>query len=115
DVQDEARRAIEGAAVRRQVANLGEDLQGLDGADHGQEDDRRVEERQGDVAEALPRCRTVERCRLVEDIRDALEPGEKDDYLEAEAVPDGHDRDGDERLARAAEEAQVAEPESVQG
>ena len=81
---------------------------------HHHRDDRR-EQRQGDPPEALPRGGAVERRRLVQRLRDGLQPGEERDRDEGHAAPDvggDHRPAGVPRLAEEVDRLRRSGPTS---
>ena len=53
--------------------------------------------RQGHIAQALPACRTINRCRFIKLFRHGFECGQIHDHEEGRAIPDIDDDDGKSR------------------
>src|SRR3546814_16609196 len=70
-------------------------------------DDRR-QHRKGDMAEALPGAGAVDRRRLVERLRNGLQPGEQRDRDERDAAPGVGGDDTGARVVGVAKEVYVA-------
>ena len=82
---------------------FGEELQVSDRGDDPDEEERRPEHRKRHVPELPPRPRAVDARRLVELLRDVLQPGHEDDHVVAEVLPHRERDDGWHRPSRVAE------------
>ena len=82
DVGDQKLGGVAGAAAGHDVDEI-EAGKGRNDADDEAKEDRGAQERQGDPPELAPAAGAVDRGRLVEIGRDALQPGEQDDHEEA--------------------------------
>ena len=100
------------------VADAGHDvdqvehLQRADDGDHQQEEGGRRQQRQGDVAELAEAARAVDLRRLVVLARNALQAGQKDHHVVADAAPEEDDHDGDDRGLRVVQPLRLRQPES---
>ena len=89
DVIDDRGRRMNGPALRHDQ-RLGEHLKRVDRRDDENKKARGRQQRQGDVAEALPGGRSVDLCGFVEMFRDVLQSGQKQHHRESDVRPHAH-------------------------
>ena len=73
-----------------------EQLQRADDRQEHRDPERRPEQRQGHVADRLPARRAVDRRRLLELARDALQTGQQQDHVEPEVLPRDDEEQGEQ-------------------
>ena len=78
------------------------------------EEQRRAQQRQGDVAEPLPGAGAVDRGSLVQRPRHGLQPGEEDDHAGAEVAPRRHQDQRRHRPVRVAEPVRAGDADPAQ-
>ena len=112
DAALEGERGHQMGRVHRPAARDGVDQlevgEGEDDRERHHDRQDRQQQREGDVAEALPRRRTVQQGGLVERRRDGLQAGEERDRDERDAAPDVGGNRRQARQPRVAQEVDVA-------
>ena len=101
-VHDEVREHVgllERPALGEQV-DLPERLEREDRADDDGEEDRRREQRHGDVAKSRPRARAVDLGGFEQVVGHRLQPGRHEDEAEAEVLPDRRDTDASNAVGK---------------
>src|SRR5437867_10861122 len=109
--RDRARRVERAAEPVGENVDRVERPQHTDRSDSEDEEGGRREKRQCDLREDLALARAVEARRFVVLLRDVREPRQTDHDLVAEVMPDGDERDHDEREAWAGEPCRQRYPE----
>src|SRR5207248_11066022 len=103
EVIDDDRGRVERAAASRDV-DLVEELQRVDRGPDDEEDRRRTEQRPDDAPERRELSGTVDRRRLDQLLRNALQRSEVHDRVEPDPAPGRHRDHRGERLVRILEE-----------
>ncbi len=92
-----------GRPSARHDVNQLEVREGEDHRKHGDDENDRLEQRQGDVAEAAEAAGAVDRRRLIEFGRDGLQARQEGDGVERQAAPGVDHDEGEHRQVRMAE------------
>ena len=103
---------VGGAALGHDEDDV-ERLQRVDRPEQDRDHERRPQERQRDVPEALDRRRAVEVRGLIGLARQACEPGEGDEHDQRCPLPDVHERQGIERRLARVRPAERERPTTV--